>query len=66
MGEDVIYNSGVEFNHTNSSTVSSGFTKHNQRTYFENQRQFEAKLMLNQFDPLGWQLDVRRANDWGV
>ena len=66
MGEDVIYNSGVKFNHANSSTIAGGFTEHNQRTFFENQRQFEAKLSLNQFDPFGWQLNVRRANDWGV
>lgn len=66
MGEDVIYNSGVKFNHANSSTIAGGFTEQNQRTFFENQRQFEAKLSLNQFDPFGWQLNVRRANDWGV
>ena len=66
MGEDVIYNSGVVFNHANSSTIAGGFTEQNQRTFFENQRQFEAKLSLNQFDPFGWQLNVRRANDWGV
>ncbi|HSG62048.1 MAG TPA: glycosyltransferase [Pseudomonadales bacterium] len=66
MGEDVIYNTDVKVNHANSSTIGGGYGEANQRTYQSNYKTFEAKLSLNQYDPFGWQLTVRRANDWGV
>jgi GT2 family glycosyltransferase len=66
MGEDVIYNTNIAVEHANSSTICGGFNEHNNRTYHENYRNFEFKLSTERFEPLGWQLQTRRENDWGV
>ena len=66
MGDDIIYDTGIVVNHSNSSTISGGFTDHNNRTFHANHKTFEDKVSLNLFEPLGWQIDIRRANDWGI
>lgn len=66
MGDDVIYNSNIVVDHVNSSTISGGYVDANQRTYQANHKTFDLKLSLNRYEALGWQIQIRRDNDWGV
>lgn len=67
MGVDIVYYTGIAVNHANSSTINSGFSEANHRTYLANQALWQGKqLSASRFDPIGWQLDIRRANDWGI
>lgn len=65
LGEDTISSPDITVNHRNSSTIGDGYAEQNQRTYHENYRTFEEKLSLNRYEPIGWSLAIRRANDWG-
>lgn len=65
LGEDAIGSPDIKVNHRNSSTIGDGYAEQNNRTYHENYRTFEDKLSLNRYEPIGWSLAIRRANDWG-
>lgn len=66
MGDDIIYDTNVVVNHANSSTINSGFAEHNNKTFHANHRTFEAKVTHDRFDVIGWEIETRHNNDWGV
>ena len=66
MGLEVINYTNISVNHANSSTISQGYGEQNQRTYKQNQGIYETKLFSYMWEAIGWQLETRRANDWGI
>jgi GT2 family glycosyltransferase len=66
MGQDAIYHTDIAVNHVNSATINSGFNEANHRTYLANHDLWGKQLAASTFDPIGWQLGIRRTNDWGI
>jgi GT2 family glycosyltransferase len=66
MGEDVIYYTDIPVYHATSSTINNGYASENKRTYRKNYETYENKKLNNNFSEIGWSLNVRRENDWGV
>ena len=66
LGEDAIYHTDIAVDHVNSATINSGFNEANHRTYLANQELWGKQLAASCFDPVGWSLQTRRTNDWGI
>lgn len=54
----------AKVHHDNSSTLQSGYTQQNNKTYVNNQRLFDQKAKENDYTPGNWDLTIRRANRW--
>jgi GT2 family glycosyltransferase len=54
----------AKVHHDNSSTLQSGYTQQNNKTYVNNQRLFDQKTKENDYTPGNWDLTIRRANRW--
>jgi GT2 family glycosyltransferase len=54
----------AKVHHDNSSTLQSGYTQQNNKTYVNNQRLFDQKSKDNDYTPGNWDLTIRRANRW--
>ena len=62
---DVIIKSGRKVNHRGSATIAGKYAEPNTRTFQDNQRRFQRKQEDFDFNVQGWDLDIRRRNDWG-
>lgn len=51
-------------NHENSSTLHSGFTNHNARSFAANRILFDRKAQEGDFSSGEWSLQIRRENRW--
>lgn len=54
----------AKVHHDNSSTLQSGYTEQNNKTYVNNQRLFDQKAKDNDYTAGNWDLTIRRANRW--
>lgn len=61
-----ILHQAVPVNHKNSSTITSGFTKQNQRTYSNNHQYYQAKRNSHDFTEGRWNITRRKQNDWHI
>jgi GT2 family glycosyltransferase len=50
--------------HDNSSTIKAGYQDKNNKTFFTNQRLYEAKIASNDYSAGVYSLDIRRENGW--
>ena len=50
--------------HDNSSTIKAGYQDKNNKTFFANQRLYEAKIASNDYSAGVYSLDIRRENGW--
>lgn len=50
--------------HDNSSTLRSGFSERNQKTFRANQKLHQRKIEAEDYDVRGWSLRIRRENRW--
>jgi len=66
MGSEAFVYTQARINHHNSSTIGSdaALMAANRKTYRLNAEEFDAKSHANNFNVVGWELDVRRENDW--
>jgi len=54
----------IKVRHDNSSTIKAGYMEKNAKTFFANQRLFQAKVDSNDYSPGTYSLEIRRANGW--
>jgi len=50
--------------HDNSSTIKDGYEAKNAKTFVNNQRYYESKLINNDYTAGSWSLAIRRENGW--
>jgi GT2 family glycosyltransferase len=54
----------LALSHDNSSTIKAGYQDKNNKTFFANQRLYEAKIASNDYSAGVYSLDIRRENGW--
>jgi hypothetical protein len=54
----------IQLSHDNSSTIKAGYQDKNNKTFFANQRLYEAKIANNDYTAGVYSLDIRRENGW--
>ena len=54
----------ARINHDNSSTIASGYSEKNRKTFAVNQRLFEQRRAENNLNAGEWSLEIRRENSW--
>lgn len=54
----------ARINHDNSSTISSGYSEKNARTFAINQRLYEKRIAEGNMNSGEWSLKIRRENSW--
>ena len=54
----------INVKHDNSSTIKAGYQHKNAKTFFANQKYYEAKTANNDYTQGVWSLEIRRANGW--
>jgi GT2 family glycosyltransferase len=54
----------LDLSHDNSSTIKAGYQEKNSKTFFANQRLYEAKIARNDYSAGVYSLDIRRENGW--
>jgi len=54
----------LDLSHDNSSTIKAGYQEKNSKTFFANQRLYEAKIARNDYTAGVYSLDIRRENGW--
>jgi GT2 family glycosyltransferase len=54
----------INVKHDNSSTIKAGYEHKNAKTFFANQKYYEAKTANNDYTQGVWSLEIRRANGW--
>jgi GT2 family glycosyltransferase len=54
----------IDLSHDNSSTIKNGYQSKNDKTFFANQRHYQAKIQANDYTPGTYSLEIRRTNGW--
>ena len=54
----------LDLTHDNSSTIKAGYQSKNDKTFFANQRLYQAKVDSNDYTAGTYSLDIRRENGW--
>jgi len=54
----------AKIHHDNSSTIASGWSDHNRRTYATNQKLYNQRKNENNMNTGEWSLRIRRDNSW--
>jgi GT2 family glycosyltransferase len=54
----------IDVSHDNSSTIKAGYQSKNDKTFFANQRLYQAKVDSNDYTAGTYSLDIRRENGW--
>jgi GT2 family glycosyltransferase len=54
----------IKVRHDNSSTIKAGYMEKNAKTFFANQRLYQAKVDSNDYSAGTYSLEIRRANGW--
>jgi GT2 family glycosyltransferase len=54
----------IDLTHDNSSTIKAGYQSKNDKTFFANQRLYQAKVDSNDYTAGTYSLDIRRENGW--
>ena len=54
----------IKVRHDNSSTIKAGYMEKNAKTFFANQRLYQAKVDSNDYSSGTYSLEIRRANGW--
>ena len=68
LGDDVVNYSAATVNHNNSATIGSDpvLNHANNRTYLRNLYTFNSQQVKDEPTVTGWQLNIRRENEWGA
>jgi len=59
-----IHQSNIPVNHDNSSTISSGYSEQNSRTFSNNMLYYDNKIKSNDYTQGQWSLETRLKNRW--
>jgi len=59
-----VHQSDIPVSHDNSSTIGSGYSEHNGRTYPDNMIYFDNKIKSNDYSEGRWSLERRIKNRW--
>jgi GT2 family glycosyltransferase len=54
----------LDLTHDNSSTIKAGYQSKNEKTFFANQRLYQAKVDSNNYTAGTYSLQIRRENGW--
>jgi GT2 family glycosyltransferase len=54
----------IDVSHDNSSTIKAGYQSKNDKTFFANQRLYQAKVDSNDYTAGTYALEIRRENGW--
>jgi GT2 family glycosyltransferase len=54
----------IDLHHDNSSTIKAGYQSKNDKTFFANQRLYQAKVDSNDYTAGTYSLQIRRENGW--
>ena len=54
----------LDLTHDNSSTIKAGYKSKNDKTFFANQRLYQAKVDSNDYTAGTYSLQIRRENGW--
>jgi GT2 family glycosyltransferase len=54
----------LDLTHDNSSTIKAGYQSKNDKTFFANQRLYQAKVDSNDYTAGTYSLQIRRENGW--
>jgi GT2 family glycosyltransferase len=66
LGHNIINADIIVNDNGGSQTIKSSeeFTNANNRTFVENEKYYKNKVNTGNYDPRGWDLDLRRRNEW--
>ena len=66
LGNNIINADIIVNDNGGSQTIKSNaeFTNANNRTFVENEKYYKNKVNTGNYEPRGWDLDLRRRNEW--